>query len=84
MFNIVQLHFLISAQMLQSMTKSDTRLGPELARDKRPYGVRPVEKPVKRLVLRGGVQIFVKTLKGKTSTLDLKPSDSVENVKVKI
>ncbi|EAR98252.1 polyubiquitin (macronuclear) [Tetrahymena thermophila SB210] len=36
------------------------------------------------LRLRGGMQIFVKTLTGKTVTLDLEPCDTVENVKAKI
>ena len=36
------------------------------------------------LRLRGGMQIFVKTLIGKTITLDVEPSDSIENVKSKI
>ncbi len=36
------------------------------------------------LRLRGGMQIFVKTLTGKTITLDVEPSDSIENVKQKI
>ena len=38
------------------------------------------------LVLRhsGGMQIFVKTLTGKTITLDVEPSDTIENVKAKI
>merc|ERR1711936_1040181 len=38
------------------------------------------------LVLRlgGGMQIFVKTLTGKTITLEVEPSDSIENVKAKI
>lgn len=31
-----------------------------------------------------GMQIFVKTLTGKTITLDVEPSDSIENVKQKI
>jgi ubiquitin len=30
------------------------------------------------------MQIFVKTLTGKTITLDIEPSDSIENVKAKI
>ena len=34
--------------------------------------------------LRGGMQIFVKTLTGKTITLDVEPSDTIENVKQKI
>jgi len=30
------------------------------------------------------MQIFVKTLTGKTITLDVEPSDTIENVKAKI
>ena len=30
------------------------------------------------------MQIFVKTLTGKTTTLDVEPSDTIENVKQKI
>merc|ERR1712167_398927 len=33
---------------------------------------------------RGGMQIFVKTLTGKTITLEVEPSDSIDNVKAKI
>lgn len=36
------------------------------------------------LRLRGGMQIFVKTLTGKTITLDVEAADSIENVKAKI
>ena len=36
------------------------------------------------LRLRGGMQIFVKTLTGKTITLEVEPSDSIEIVKAKI
>ncbi len=36
------------------------------------------------LHLCGGMQIFVKTLTGKTITLDVEPSDTIENVKAKI
>ncbi|XP_073761588.1 polyubiquitin-like [Callorhinus ursinus] len=36
------------------------------------------------LRLRGGMQIFMKTLTGKTITLEVEPSDTIENVKVKI
>ncbi len=36
------------------------------------------------LRLRGGMQIFVKTLTGKTITLDAEPSDSIGSVKQKI
>ena len=35
------------------------------------------------LRLRGGMQIFVKTLTGKTITLDVEASDTIDNVKVK-
>ena len=35
------------------------------------------------LRLRGGMQIFVKTLTGKTITLDVEASDSIDNVKVR-
>ena len=34
--------------------------------------------------LLGGMQIFVKTLTGRTITLEVEPSDSIENVKAKI
>ncbi|XP_048819977.1 polyubiquitin-C [Lagopus muta] len=34
--------------------------------------------------LKGGMQIFVKTLTGKTITLEVEPSDTIENVKAKI
>ena len=33
------------------------------------------------LRLRGGMQIFVKTLTGKTITLDVEASDTIDNVK---
>ena len=36
------------------------------------------------LHLRGCMQIFVKTLTGKTITLEVEPSDSIKNVKTKI
>ena len=36
------------------------------------------------LLLRSGMQIFVKTLTGKTITLEVVPSDTIENVKAKI
>ena len=32
----------------------------------------------------GGMQIFVKTLTGKTITLEVEPSDTIENVKAKV
>jgi ubiquitin len=34
--------------------------------------------------LRGGMQVFVKTLTGKTIMLDVEPSDIIDNVKAKI
>ncbi|GJQ88938.1 putative polyubiquitin [Tanacetum coccineum] len=36
------------------------------------------------LRLRGGMQIFVKTLTGKTITLEVESSDTIDNVKIKI
>ena len=36
------------------------------------------------LRLRGGMQIFVRTLTGKTITLDAEASDTIENIKTKI
>ena len=36
------------------------------------------------LRLRRGRKIFVKTLTGKTSTLEVEPSNTIENVKAKI
>jgi ubiquitin len=36
------------------------------------------------LCLRGGMKIFVKTLTGKTVTLEVESSDTIENVKIKI
>jgi ubiquitin C len=36
------------------------------------------------LRMPGGMEIYVKTLTGKTLTLDVEPSDTIENVKEKI
>ncbi len=36
------------------------------------------------LRLRGGMQVFIKTLTGKTITLDVEPTDNIESVKAKI
>ena len=36
------------------------------------------------LRLRGGMQVFIKTLTGKTIALDVEPSDTVDSVKAKI
>lgn len=38
----------------------------------------------KVLRLRGGMQLFVKTLTGKTVTVDVEPGDSIETLKHKI
>ena len=39
---------------------------------------------VTELILQAIMQIFVKTLTGKTITLEVEPSDTIENVKTKI
>ena len=36
------------------------------------------------IILRGGTQIFVKTLTGKMITLEVEPADTIVNVKIKI
>jgi ubiquitin C len=36
------------------------------------------------LRLRGGMQIFIKTLTGKTITIEVEPSETIENIKMKI
>ena len=36
------------------------------------------------LRLRGGMQIFVKTLQGNTITLDVEPSDTIKDLKAKV
>ena len=43
-----------------------------------------LSRPPRQLNLRGGGQIFVKTLTGKTISLEVEPSDTIENVKTKI
>ena len=40
--------------------------------------------PTRKLTRAGPSQIFVKTLTGKTITLDVEPSDTIDNVKQKI
>ena len=47
-------------------------------------GRRPVGVRCRRAGARARMQIFVKTLTGKTITLEVEPSDSIENVKAKI
>lgn len=37
-----------------------------------------------KIGLLGGMQIFVKTLTGKTITIEVEPSDTVENLKQKV
>lgn len=56
-----------------------------------PHGVSETDSGVAILLIRGGfcdtlivMQIFVKTLTGKTITLEVEPSDTIENVKAKI
>lgn len=41
----------------------------------------PIEK---MLQLRGGMQVFVKTLTGKTISVDVEPDESIESLKAKI
>ena len=48
------------------------------------YNIKHESKLGLLLRLRGGMQIFVKTLTGKTITLEVEASDSIENVKNKI
>ena len=48
------------------------------------YGVQKESTLHLVLRLRGGMQIFVKTLTGKTITLDVEASDTIDNVKAKI
>ena len=40
--------------------------------------------PIQMFHLRGGIQIFVKSLTGKTITLEVESSDTIDNVKAKI
>lgn len=46
------------------------------------YNIRK-ESTLHFLRLRGGMQIFVKTLTGKTITLEVESSDTINNVKIK-
>merc|ERR1712083_1140405 len=48
------------------------------------YNIQKESTPHLVLRLRGGMQIFVKTLTGKTITLDVESSDTISNVKAKI
>jgi hypothetical protein len=38
----------------------------------------------KLLSIRGGMQVFVKTLTGKTISVDVEPDESIESLKAKI
>lgn len=51
-----------------------------------PWARQRREEPILQRVvrLRGGMQLFVKTLTGKTVTVDVEPGDSVETLKHKI
>ena len=46
----------------------------------------PLTKPILEIwkAIKKAMQIFVKTLTGKTITLDVEPSDTIDNVKQKI
>ena len=48
------------------------------------YNIQKESTLLLRLRLRGGMQIFIKTLTGKTITLEVEASDTIENVKTKI
>jgi len=66
------------------MTKGETRLDSDLAPDKGSYEQRLEEKPAGSLALDGGGKIYVETLTGKMITLEVEPSDTLENLKSKI
>jgi len=49
------------------------------------HGLEVFTFPIDRILrLRGGMQIFVKTLTGKTITLEVESTDTIDNVKTKI
>ena len=48
------------------------------------YGVRHESTIHMVIRLKGGMQIFVKTLTGKTITLEVNAEDTIDNVKAKI
>ena len=60
--------------------------GKQLANDQTLSDYRVKKEDTLHLVLelRGGMQIFVKTLTGKTITLEVEGSDTIENIKAKI
>ena len=56
----------------------------ENSRTRADYNIRKDSTLHLALRLRGGMQIFVKTLTGKTITLEVESSDTIDNVKAKI
>eukprot|EP01039_Chlorochromonas_danica_P012249 gene12249-13956_t len=60
------------------------RLGSGLRSRPNHKSVRPRLMDAERRIVLSTMQIFVKTLKGKTITLEVEPSDSIDNVKAKI
>ena len=60
--------------------------GKQLADDRtmESYGIKEHSTIHLVLRLRGGMQIFVRTLTGKTITLEVEASDTIENLKVKV
>ena len=51
---------------------------------KRDLPSKTFSRPLPCLNFRGGMQIFVERLTGKTITLEVEPSDTIENVKTNI
>merc|ERR1719238_1211649 len=47
-------------------------------------GMRATLRPKRALMVRGGMQLFVKTLSGKTVSIECEESDKIEDVKAKI
>ena len=68
------------------MSKSVVNLPKEKEISDHTVGLQHPERVTLHLIprLRGGMQIFVKTLTGKTITLEVEPSDTIEYVKAKI
>jgi hypothetical protein len=62
----------------------DTRSGVESWFSLQDYSVQKDSTLHLVLLLRGGMQIFVNTLTGKHITLEVEPTDRIENVKAKI
>ena len=64
--------------------ESTLHLGMLLCLSRHPRHKHVVDVANAVLRLRGGMQIFVKTLTGKTITLEVESSDTIDNVKAKI